>query len=31
VAADRGEQMRTAMRRYARSLSRSHRDDEAAQ
>ena len=30
-AADRGEQMRTAMRRYARSLSRSHRDDEDTQ
>ena len=27
-AADRGEQMRTAMRRYARSLARSHHDDE---
>jgi carbonic anhydrase/acetyltransferase-like protein (isoleucine patch superfamily) len=30
-AADRGQQMRTAMRRYARSLSRSHRDDEHTQ
>jgi hypothetical protein len=29
--ADRGEQMRTAMRRYARSLSRSHRGDEDTQ
>ena len=27
-AADRGEQMRTAMRRYARSLARRHHDDE---
>jgi hypothetical protein len=30
-AAGRCEQMRTAMRRYARSLSRSHRDDEDTQ
>ena len=27
-AAGRGEQMRTAMRRYARMLARAHRDDE---
>ena len=27
-AADRGEQMRTAMRRYATSLARRHHDDE---
>jgi carbonic anhydrase/acetyltransferase-like protein (isoleucine patch superfamily) len=30
-AAERGEQMRTAMRRYARYLSRSHGDDEQIQ
>jgi carbonic anhydrase/acetyltransferase-like protein (isoleucine patch superfamily) len=30
-AADRGQQMRTAMRRYASSLSRSHGDDEHMQ
>jgi hypothetical protein len=29
--AGRGEQMRAAMRRYARSLSRSHRDGEDTQ